>query len=130
MWGLPGPWAAKREAYQSWWRTQIAHTQGILARAEAETLPCLLAGDSNAPAIGYVHHLTTRKFVDSHEAAGSGCGFSFPGATHNPLSLGGPWMRIDKILSSPQWLPLWNKAEPDRPSQHRAVAASFALPSK
>ena len=116
-------------ADEGWWHAQIGHAQTILKRAEAETLPCIIAGDSNAPAMGYIHYLFTRKFTDSHEAAGSGCGLSFPGATHNPLSLGGPWMRIDKILANQQWQALWNKAEPDRPSQHRAVAASFALPT-
>jgi endonuclease/exonuclease/phosphatase (EEP) superfamily protein YafD len=128
--GVSGRWAAKRATYESWWQAQIHHSQVILERVRAETLPCIVAGDSNAPAQGYVHHLFTRLLADSHEAAGSGCGLSFPGTTHSPLSLGGPWMRIDKIFSSSQWLPLWNKAEPDRPSQHRAVAAAFALPAK
>ncbi len=128
--GVGGSWAGKRQSDESWWEGQISHARALLRRAEAETLPCLLVGDSNAPAQGYVHYLMTRRFVDSHEVAGSGTGMSFPGATHNPLSLGGPWLRIDKLLASPQWQPLWNLAEPDRPSQHRSVAASFALPAK
>lgn len=89
-----------------------------------------MAGDTNAPATGYIHHLLTRKFTDAHEAAGKGLGMSFPGSTHSPLSLGGPWMRIDKLLCNHLWHPLWNIAEPDRPSQHRAVAAAFALAEK
>lgn len=125
--GIAGPWKAKRESYEGWWHTQIGHVEAILRRAEAETQPCILAGDSNSPAPGYMHYLLTQKFTDSHEAAGSGCGMTFPGTTHNPLSAGGPWMRIDKILGSSEWEPLWNKAEPARPSQHRAVAAAFAL---
>lgn len=133
LWGVLGRfgrWAEKRHSYEEWWQQQIALAQTLLRRAEAETLPCIIAGDSNAPAPGYIHHLLTGRFIDSHEAAGSGCGMSFPGTTHNPLSLGGPWLRIDKILSTPPWRPLWNKAEADRPSQHRAVAAAFALPAK
>ena len=130
MWGLPGPWSGKRAAYQPWWNAHIEHSEAIIKRAQAEMLPCIVAGDSNAPAQGYVHHLYTRTLIDSHEAAGFGCGMSFPGTTHNPLSLGGPWMRIDKILCNSAWLPLWNKAEAERPSQHRAVAAAFALPVK
>ena len=129
IWGLPGPWAAKRQAYQGWWNEQISHAETILrsAEAEAETLPCLVVGDSNAPAPGYIHHLYTRHLTDTHEAAGHGCGMSFPGVTRNPLSLGGPWMRIDKIFCNSAWRPLWNQAEPDRPSQHRAVAAGLEL---
>ncbi|MDB6138307.1 MAG: hypothetical protein JWO94_1379 [Verrucomicrobiaceae bacterium] len=133
LWGILGEfggWAEKRRSYEEWWHHQTFLAQTMLRRAEAETLPCIIAGDSNAPAPGHIHYLLTRKFTDSHEAAGSGCGMSFPGTTHNPLSLGGPWLRIDKILSNAPWRPLWNKAEADRPSQHRAVAAAFALPSK
>ena len=130
MWGLPGPWGDKRQAYQTWWNSQISHAKAVIQRAEAETLPCLLAGDTNAPVPGYIHRLFTRQFVDSHEAAGKGCGMSFPGVTHNPLSLGGPWMRIDKILCNAHWSPLWNQAEPNRPSQHRAVAAAFVMGKK
>ena len=128
--GVGGKWAAKRESDEAWWEDQISHARTLMRRAEAETLPCLVVGDSNAPAQGYVHHVLTQRFVDAHEAAGFGCGLSFPGTTHNPLSLGGPWMRIDKLLASSQWQPLWNRAEADRPSQHRSVAASFALGAK
>lgn len=128
--GVSGSWAEKRESDEAWWKAQISHAETLRRRAEAETLPCLVVGDSNAPAPGYIHHLLTSRLVDSHEIAGSGCGMSFPGTTHNPLSLGGPWLRIDKLLASPQWRVLWNVTEPDRPSQHRSVAAAFALPNR
>ena len=130
LWGVLGQfgkWAEKRNSYEEWWRYQISLAQTLLQHAEAETQPCIMAGDTNAPAPGYIQHLLDGKFTDSHEAAGSGCGMSFPGATHNPLSMGGPWMRIDKVFCNSQWRPLWNKAEADRPSQHRAVGAAFAL---
>ncbi|MDB6119652.1 MAG: Metal-dependent hydrolase, partial [Verrucomicrobiaceae bacterium] len=91
LWGVLGQfgkWANKRKSYEDWWHSQISLAETMLSRAEAETLPCIVAGDSNAPAPGYIHHLLTRRLTDSHEAAGSGCGLSFPGTTRNPLSLG------------------------------------------
>ncbi|MFZ4763350.1 MAG: endonuclease/exonuclease/phosphatase family protein [Roseimicrobium sp.] len=131
LWGILGPlrtaWAQKRDAYEEFWHGQIAAADTIMKLAESEEVPCMAVGDFNAPATGFIQRRITRKFRDSHEAAGQGFGFTFPGITRNPLSLGGPWMRIDKIASSRQWRPLWSRAELDRASQHRAVAAQFAL---
>lgn len=132
LWGVlglvPGTSAAKKKAsYEEFFVTQIDITRTIVERAERETQPCLVVGDFNAPAIGFLHHLATRKLRDAHETSGHGCGYTFPGTTHNPLSLGGPWMRLDKLLSNASLEAVSCVAEPDRASQHRAAAATFVL---
>lgn len=134
LWGILGPlrtkWAEKRDSYEGFWHEQMAAADTIVTRAEAETIPCIIAGDFNAPAQGRIHHRLTRVFTDSHDAAGFGFGYTFPGVTRNPLSLGGPWLRLDKILGGPGWKAMWSRAEQGRPSQHCAMAAQFALESQ
>lgn len=126
--GLPGtPLAAKRQANQSYWDGRIAQARALCDRILADALPVIIAGDFNAPAGGYIHGLFRSSFQDAHAKAGHGFGYSFPGTTRNPLSLGGPWMRIDHVFCDEHWKPAWCITEPDRPSQHRAVAAQFEV---
>lgn len=124
--GVPGsPVAGKRRSNQVFWDRRIEEMRILCDRIQADPLPVILAGDFNAPAGGYIHGLLRNAFQDAHSKAGSGFGFTFPGTTGNPLSLGGPWMRIDYLFCDESWAPLWCITEADRPSQHRAVAAKF-----
>jgi endonuclease/exonuclease/phosphatase (EEP) superfamily protein YafD len=122
--GVPGTsGATKRKQYQVFWDQQMLDVEQILEAAKNDPYPCLLAGDFNAPSLGQIHQRITSKMTDAHLAAGSGFGFSFPGVTRNPLSLGGPWMRIDYLFHDEHWETTQCITEPDRPSQHRAVVA-------
>jgi endonuclease/exonuclease/phosphatase family metal-dependent hydrolase len=124
--GIPGtPWAAKRRHYQSFWDLQFADVETILRTVKSDTNPCLAAGDFNAPSPGQIHSMMTNQFADAHTAAGHGFGFTVPGRTHNPLSLGGPWMRIDYAFYDRQWKAVECVTEKDRASQHRAVMAKL-----
>jgi len=126
--GLPGtPWAEKRRGYQGWWDERIGEARELLQRLEAEELPALVVGDFNAPAGGYIHGLLRGALRDAHLEAGVGLGYTFPGTTRNPLSGGGPWMRIDYLFCDRHWEVEWCVTERERPSQHRAVAAGFRL---
>lgn len=128
--GVPGtPWAKKRLYYQSFWDGQIADAKLILDAVRSDSNSCIVAGDFNAPQTGYLHRMLTQELQDAHAAAGDGFGFTFPGVTHNPLSLGGPWMRIDYIFYDRRWEALECVTERDRPSQHRAVVARLRLTS-
>lgn len=127
--GLPGtPFAAKRRVLQEWWDDRIRQTDAFLALCEKEPLPFLVAGDFNAPAGGAIHRRISGRLTDAHTAAGRGFGFTFPGVTRNPLSLRGPWMRIDYIFAGKPWQVIHCLTEKDRPSQHRAMAATLFLP--
>jgi endonuclease/exonuclease/phosphatase (EEP) superfamily protein YafD len=123
--GLPGTsWGEKREINQEGWDQRIDIARQLAEQIAADPLPTIVVGDFNAPHTGYVHSIFDDVLDDSHKTAGSGFGFTYPGTTRNPLSLGGPWMRIDHIFYDPDH---WNAtaaiAEKDRTSQHRANAA-------
>lgn len=126
--GIPGtPLSAKREANQAYWDDRIEQVRQLRDTVSADPLPTVIAGDFNAPAGGYIHALFRKSFEDAHLAAGHGFGYTFPGTSRNPLSGGGPWMRIDYLFCDEHWETIWCITEPDRPSQHRAVAARFRL---
>lgn len=127
--GWPGtPWNEKRRANQQFWDARIAEARELLRKIDAETLPVIVVGDFNAPAGGLIHGVFSNGLQDAHREAGSGFGYTFPGVTRNPLSLGGPWMRIDYLFGDrDHWEVEWCLTEPERPSQHRAVAAQFRL---
>jgi|APTNR8051073442_1049403.scaffolds.fasta_scaffold04687_3 vancomycin resistance protein VanJ len=131
LYGLPTPkgsrWQINGEKMQAFWQQHIELARDLITKTQAEQIPVILAGDFNAPHLGYIHDIVASVYTDTHEAAGSGFGFSFPGVSRNPLSLGGPWIRIDYIFCGQKWEVEWNITEPDRTSQHRAVAASLQL---
>jgi len=125
---VPGtPLHRKMRINQSFWLERIRTASALKDLIDKETLPTLVMGDFNAPSGGYIHRLFTRELRDSHQAAGSGFGYTFPGVTRNPLSLGGPWLRIDYILASEEWEVTASLTEEKRPSQHRAVATKLSL---
>ena len=110
-------------------RQRVEVARWLEQRMAEETGPVLALGDFNMPSWGFVHALFTRRLTDSFEAVGRGFGFTFPGYTRNPLSFFGPWLRLDYVFCNRDWTPLTCKTEPHRASQHRAVAAQFALKS-
>lgn len=127
--GLPGTaWGQKRALNQQGWDMRTEMVRQLVARASTEKDPVVLAGDFNMPAPGWNHRLVAGAFQDAHHKAGAGFGFTFPGVTRNPLSLGGPWMRIDYVFAGKgSWDVMAAVAEPDRASQHRATAALLVL---
>jgi len=127
--GLPGtPFSEKRQRLQAWWDDRLSQVDQFRLVIDRETLPVLVAGDFNAPAGGVVHQRLVKGLSDAHLSAGRGFGFTFPGTTGNPLSLGGPWMRIDYIFAGREWRVGRCVTEERRQSQHRALAATFSLP--
>ncbi len=106
------------------------HGQGARRTFSQENCPCLVAGDFNTPHHGYNHGILFDHLIDSHEARGDGFGFTFPGTTHNPLAMYGPWLRIDYGIGYKNWRALYAKTEPYRESQHRAHVGRFELKKK
>ncbi len=102
-------------------RVQLARDfASVLSR---ERRPFLAAGDFNMPPDGYVHRVIGWGLTDGFAQAGRGFGFTFPWDTHNPLTLGGGWLRIDYVLAGPGWHVNDCRVEPERRSEHRAVVA-------
>lgn len=90
----------------------------------SEPSPVLVGGDFNAPPQAALHRALREMLQDAFMEKGSGFGFTFPGFTRNPLTLFGPWLRLD-FLYGRGLQPVYCHTEPDRRSQHRAVAAGF-----
>jgi endonuclease/exonuclease/phosphatase (EEP) superfamily protein YafD len=64
------------------------------ARAAAgETLPVVIAGDTNSPVLSYQLSHDLARYHDGFEKAGWGFGYTFP-------TTRGPWMRIDRMFAS------------------------------
>ena len=104
-------------------RVQLARDlAGVLAREER---PFVAVGDFNMPPDGYVHRVIAAGLTDCFAQAGRGFGFTFPCDTHNPLTLGGPWLRLDYALAGPGWRTRDCRVEPGRRSQHRAVVVTL-----
>jgi vancomycin resistance protein VanJ len=116
-----------RVANRDFWNRQVHMANEFVELVARETIPCIVAGDFNVPGYGRIYHTFARQFTDAFAERGRGYGFTFPGTTRNPLTLFGPWMRLDYVFSNASLRPVYCRAESDRKSQHRAVVASFDL---
>jgi endonuclease/exonuclease/phosphatase (EEP) superfamily protein YafD len=61
--------------------------------ASRETLPVLIAGDTNLPGLSFVLYRDLSRFHDAFDQAGGGFGYTFPNTNRSP------WMRIDRVLA-------------------------------
>lgn len=111
--------------YGEWTRTRLKMASDLAAVFERETQPYLVCGDFNTPDHGIIYHTVSRHLLDSHRVSGRAFGFTFPGSTRNPLTLRGPWLRIDYAFAGRGWKPIFSQPEPGRLSQHCALAAHF-----
>lgn len=126
--GIPLPlksWQERSQQETAFWLDQIAMAEDLEHQVSADPLPCIVAGDFNAPHLGAIYRRLTRHLQDAHVEGGCGLGFTFPGETRNPLAFGGPWLRIDHVLVDSHWTAEFCWTEDARKSQHRAVAASL-----
>lgn len=114
-----------RDEYKANWRERIEVHEKLAALIESEPLPCLAVGDFNFPDHGHSYHHFASKFEDAFAKRGRGYGYTMPGTTRNPLSLFGPWLRIDYIWAAKGLRPVSCLREPGRQSQHRAVVAEL-----
>ena len=119
--------ATVRREFQEFMDRSIRMANVIAKEAAKETSPVIMGGDFNAPSQGIIARTLSTQFYDAHRKAGHGCGFTLPGRTRNPLSLFGPFLRIDHIYSNSMLKPVGCTVEKKRPSQHRAVAAGYDL---
>lgn len=101
--------------------------RNLIATIRSEPLPYIVAGDFNIPDISRSYREARAVWTDAFASAGRGFGSTFPGYTRNPLSLGGPWLRLDYIFAGPGWTALECRVEPKRRAQHRAVFARLEL---
>jgi len=105
-------------------RVQLA--RDLASALNREQRPFLAVGDFNMPPDGYVHRVISWGLLDCFAQAGRGFGFTFPWDTHDPITFGAGWLRIDYVLAGPGWRANNCRVEPGRRSQHRAIVASLS----
>lgn len=71
---------------------RVLQVQTFAERARTESLPVLIAGDTNLPSLSPTLAESLSSFTDGFGSAGTGFGYTFPSRR--------PFMRIDRVLSS------------------------------
>jgi endonuclease/exonuclease/phosphatase (EEP) superfamily protein YafD len=111
--------------YREYVQDRMRLAQELAKVLADEKLPMIVGGDFNTPDHGYIYHLFAGEMSDAFAHAGRGWGLSFPGTTHNPIALFGPWLRIDYLFAGHGWHATECRPEPGQKSQHKAVFARF-----
>jgi vancomycin resistance protein VanJ len=71
---------------------RAAQIQGAAQAAAQETLPVVIAGDTNLPGLSRILNESFSRYQDGFVSAGHGFGYTFPA--------GKAWMRIDRVFAS------------------------------
>jgi vancomycin resistance protein VanJ len=71
---------------------RAAQIQEAAQAAAHETLPVVIAGDTNLPGLSRILNESFSHYQDGFVSAGAGFGYTFP--------TGKPWMRIDRVFAS------------------------------
>ncbi len=121
--GGKGP-EALREDY---WGLQGQVMEELLRHIESETLPTVVLGDWNIPALGPRYRRMSKRLIDAHAVAGQGYGFTVPGDVKHWLAFWRPWLRLDYVFTNRQWDVERCVTEPESQAQHAAVSARLRL---
>jgi endonuclease/exonuclease/phosphatase (EEP) superfamily protein YafD len=99
--------------------------RALQQRIATEEMLTIVAGDLNMPHWGYMYREMASGLRDAYAESGWGCGFTFPGTTRNPVTLFGPWLRLDYILHSRGLRSCTARVEPASRAQHGALWAEL-----
>jgi vancomycin resistance protein VanJ len=91
--------------------------QTFAEQASRETLPTIIAGDTNLPSLSNIFEATLSRFQDGFREAGWGFGYTFPAKR--------PWMRIDRIMASASLRFIRFAVGNSGASDHRCVVADI-----
>ena len=105
-------------AHDEWWGLQLARVLSLCAETTDE--PMLIGGDFNLPSDDSRLYSLRSSFRFAFEEAGWGYGYTRPSKF--------PWVRIDHILSTPEWYVKRCWVGPDFGSDHLPIVAEFVLP--
>lgn len=95
---------------------RTAQVRAFASEARAETLPVIIAGDTNLPALSNIFADNLSGYRDGFREAGWGFGYTFPAKRF-------AWMRIDRILASEHFRFLRFIVGDSHASDHRSVVA-------
>jgi len=102
----------------AWWGSEMSRVLSLLSRSS--DLPMVVGGDFNMPSDDSTMAALRNYFRFAFDEAGWGYGYTRPA--------GYPWVRIDHLLSSPEWTVTRCRVGPDLGSDHLPVIAEFVLP--
>jgi endonuclease/exonuclease/phosphatase family metal-dependent hydrolase len=102
----------------AWWGSEMSRVLSLLSRSS--DLPMVVGGDFNMPSDDSTMAALRNYFRFAFEEAGWGYGYTRPAEY--------PWVRIDHLLSSPEWSVTRCRVGPDLGSDHLPVIAEFVLP--
>lgn len=92
----------------------------LAALADGESLPVVLAGDTNLPASSPLLRQALGRHADGFSAAGAGFGHTFPRVPFR-------WLRLDRILASPRLRFVAFTTGSSTASDHLCVVADLQL---
>jgi endonuclease/exonuclease/phosphatase (EEP) superfamily protein YafD len=98
---------------------RAAQVADFAAAARQETVPVIIAGDTNLPNLSWLLHRDLAGFQDGFAKAGWGFGYTFPTGHH------GPWMRIDRIMASSELRFVHFEVGRSTASDHESVVADL-----
>lgn len=100
--------------------------QRLHDRAQAETLPTIVAGDFNMSEQFVEYHEMTRHFTDAYRQAGRDLGYTYPAKGLGPWPT--PLIRLDYVFHSEHFVAVDARVWPDAgPSDHRPVRVELAF---
>lgn len=114
-----------RQGLEDSWKKRTEIATKLADHLKKETRPFVVTGDFNMSSHGYIYDRFAENLADAHATSGRGYGLTFPGYTSNPVTLFGPWLRLDYLFAGKGFRPVDCRTEAGRKSQHRAVAARF-----
>jgi endonuclease/exonuclease/phosphatase (EEP) superfamily protein YafD len=100
---------------------RILQVEDVATAASRETLPVIVAGDTNLPDLSPVLDRFSR-YRDGFKGVGSGFGYTFPVDRDRQ-----PWMRIDRVFASPALRFIHFDVGHSRASDHLCVVADLDL---
>ena len=101
---------------------RVAEVEALSEDAARQTLPVILAGDTNLPGLSWALSRWLGRYQDGFAEAGRGFGYSFP-ATRRP------WMRIDRVLADGRFRFLGFAVGTAHASDHFPVVTDLELSS-
>jgi endonuclease/exonuclease/phosphatase (EEP) superfamily protein YafD len=107
-------------AHVAWWDRELGRVLDGLA--EVRDAPLLMGGDFNVPPDYAAMAALSSSFRFAFEDAGWGYGYTRPARR--------PWLRIDHILASPDWIFTRCWVGPDVGSDHLPLIAEAVLPGR
>ncbi|MFO0910275.1 MAG: endonuclease/exonuclease/phosphatase family protein [Isosphaeraceae bacterium] len=101
-----------------WWGREFSRVLSQLS--QVSDVPVLIGGDFNMPADDQTMVTLRANYRFAFDEAGWGYGYTRPATL--------PWVRIDHLLTSPEWATLSCQTGPHLGSDHLPVVGEFRLP--